>query len=254
MFNLEGKVILVTGGSRGIGAATVRAVGEAGADVIVHYNRHREGAERVAAEVGSERCHLIQANFESDDEILELWRKAIAWKGGIDVLVNNAGVMEWAGIEEDFTTWNDVLRKTLQVNVASSAHLCYMAVPHFRERGGGIIITMSSHVAHQGARAPETMAYAASKAAIRAMTQTVARCYSIENILAYAIAPGIVETDIAIDFIERFSSLDDVLAGLTMHEMVQPEDIAAVVAYLATGKSRHATGTTVDMTGATYIR
>ena len=86
------------------------------------------------------------------------------------------------------------------------------------------------------------------------MTQTVARCYSIENILAYAIAPGIVDTDIATDFIERYSSLDDVLAGLTMHEMIPPDDIAAVVAFLATGKSRHATGTTVDMTGATYIR
>ena len=254
MFNLEGKVILVTGGSRGIGAAIVRAVGEAGADVIVHYKRNREAAERVAAEVGSERCHLIQANFESDDEILELWDKAIAWKGGIDVLVNNAGIMGWAGIDDDFATWNDIFRKTLQVNAASCAHLCYKAVPHFRERGGGIVISISSHVAHQGARAPETMAYAASKAAIRAMTQTVARCYSIENILAYAIAPGIVDTDIATDFIERYSSLDDCLAGLTMHEMIPPDDIAAVVAFLATGKSRHATGTTVDMTGATYIR
>ncbi|HJO69387.1 MAG TPA: SDR family oxidoreductase [Rhodospirillales bacterium] len=254
MFNLEGKVILVTGGSRGIGAATVRAVGEAGADVIVHYKSNRDAAERVAAEVGGERCHLIQANFESDEEILELWRKAIAWKGRIDVLVNNAGIMEWAGVEDDFATWSDAFRKTLQVNVNSCAHLCYKAVPHFRERGGGIIITISSQVAHQGARASETMAYATSKAAIRALTQTVARCHSIENILAYAIAPGIVDTDIAADFIKRFGSLDGVLAGLAMHEMVPPEDVAAVVAYLATGKSRHATGTTVDMTGATYIR
>ena len=254
MFNLQGKVILVTGGSRGIGAAIVRAVGKAGADVIVHYNRNREAAQRVAAEVGDGRCHLVQANFESDDEILELWRKAIAWKGGIDVLVNNAGIMGWAGIDEDFATWNDVYRKTLQVNAAATAHLCYKAIPHFRERGGGIVISISSQVAHQGARAPETLAYAASKAAVRALTQTVARCYSIENILAYAIAPGLVDTDIATDFIERFGSLDDVLAGLTMHEMVPPDDIAAVVAYLATGHSRHATGTTVDMTGATYIR
>ena len=94
MLELMGKTVLVTGGSRGIGAAIVRAVAAAGADVVVHYNRRRAAAEALAIEVGVERCHLVAANFESDSDVTALWDQAIAWKGRIDVLISNAAVHE----------------------------------------------------------------------------------------------------------------------------------------------------------------
>ncbi len=254
MFNLEGKVILVTGGSRGIGAAIVRDVVGAGADVVIQYNANEEKAEALADEVGRDKCLLVRADFEHDDEVLNLWKQAVAWKGRVDVLVNSAGIQVWAGVEDDFETWNAGWHKALQIDLFATAHLCREAIRHYLADGGGIIVTISSQVAHQGVVAPNTMHYAASKAGEKALIQSIARCYSSKNILAYTIAPGIVRTDRALKFAERIGGEEKVVAELAMGEMIPPEDVAAVAAFLATGKARHTTGATIDITGGNYIR
>jgi NAD(P)-dependent dehydrogenase (short-subunit alcohol dehydrogenase family) len=254
MFNLEGKVILVTGGSRGIGAAIVRDVVGAGADVVIQYNANEEKAEALADEVGRDKCLLVRADFEHDDEVLNLWKQAVAWKGRVDVLVNSAGIQVWAGVEDDFETWNAGWHKALQIDLFATAHLCREAIRHYLADGGGIIVTISSQVAHQGVVAPNTMHYAASKAGEKALMQSIARCYSSKNILAYTIAPGIVRTDRALKFAERIGGEEKVVAELAMGEMIPPEDVAAVAAFLATGKARHTTGATIDITGGNYIR
>lgn len=253
MFDLKGKVVLVTGGSRGIGESIVRSCGEAGAHVVLQYTYRREAAEAVAASLPKDHCLVVKSDFEKDAEVLDLWRQAVAWKGHVDVLINAAGTQVWAGVEDEFDVWNDGWHKDLQINLIATAHLCREAIRHYRPRGGGIIISISSHVAHQGVRAPYTLHYAASKAGEKALMQSIARCYSRENILAYTIAPGLVKTERALKFAERMG-MDMVLDGLAMHEMVPPEDIGAVCAFFASGASRHSTGTTVDITGATYIR
>ena len=253
MFDLKGKVVLVTGGSRGIGESIVRSCGEAGAHVVLHYSYRRDAADAVAARLPADRCLIVQADFEDDAQVVDLWRRAEAWRGRVDVLVNAAGTQVWAGVEDDFETWNAGWRKDLQINLIATAHLCREAIRHYRTKGGGIIIAISSHVAHQGVRAPYTLHYAASKAGEKALMQSIARCFSRENILAYAIAPGLVKTERALKFAERHG-MEQVIQGLAMREMVPPEDIGAVCAFLATGASRHATGTTIDITGATYIR
>ncbi len=255
MFSLDGKVILVTGASKGIGAATARAVAVLGADVVVHYGSDRLGAEAVVHDIGPDRCCAIQADFESDAEVDRLWEAAVAWRGHIDVLINNAAIMLWnGGIQEDIEVWDEVWRRTLQVNVLAVARITRAAIRHFKERGGGTVITVSSQVAHRGVTNPDTIQYAASKAAIKAMTQSIASGFARDNILAYVIAPGVVRTQMSEAFARTQGGEDVVTERLAMREWVTPEDVANVAAFLATGASRHATGTTIDVTGASYIR
>ncbi len=256
MMDLEGKTVLVTGCSRGIGAAITRALGAAGAHVIVHYASDRHGAEAAAAGIPSERKLLVEADFCEADSAQQLWKHAIAWRERIDVLVNNAAIMLWnGGIDADDERWDQVWKQTLQVNVQTPATLLRHALRHFRASGGGVVITISSWVAHRGVTNPDTLAYAASKAAIRSVTQTIARAYARENILAYVIAPGVVDTQMS----ESFASTQPggkaaVQESLAMGEWVPPEEIAQLVTFLASGRSRHLSGATLDVNGASYIR
>ena len=123
MLDLDGKVVLITGASRGIGAAIARAAGAAGAGVVLHYGRSREAAESIAGDLGETGCHVVQGDFELDDDVERVWREAVAWKGRVDVLVNNAGVYAMGGVDEDFDTWTAVWRRLLQVNLVLHAEV-----------------------------------------------------------------------------------------------------------------------------------
>ena len=252
--DLKGKTVLVTGAAGGIGAAIVRAVGEAGGNAIIHYRTHEDRAKELAKSLGAKRAHLIKADLESLDEATRLWRDAVAWKGRVDVLVNNAAVQLWAGVDAELATWDEIWRKTIQVNVLAMARICRDAVHHFRATGGGIVINLSSQAAHRGTTSPESMQYAASKAAIKAFTQSIARAFATDGILAYVVAPGLVKTEMALDFASHRGGVDKLTEQLVMREWVPPEDVANFIVFLATGKARHASGTTVDITGASYIR
>lgn len=255
MLQLSGKTILVTGASKGIGAAIVRALGEAGANVIAHYGSDRGGAEAATAEIPRSRRKLVSADLAKSGAANELWRDSLTWKGRIDVLVSNAAVMFWeGGIDDEDAVWDKVWAETYQVNVKSPADLLKGALRHFREMGGGIIITISSWAAQRGSTNPVTMSYAASKAAITAATKTIARAHAKENILAYIIAPGVVRTRMSEHFAATQGGEQVVSAGLAMGEWVPPDEIAALVAFLATGQCRHLTGATLDVNGASYVR
>jgi NAD(P)-dependent dehydrogenase (short-subunit alcohol dehydrogenase family) len=255
MPDLDGKTILVTGASKGIGAAIARIAGEAGASVIAHYGSDLAGAEGALAAVPAERKNFVQADFHDLDAAERMWDKAQAWHGRIDVFVNNAAIMRWnGGIEEDVETWDAVWAETLQVNVLAPARLARRAVKHYLSSGGGILITLSSWGAQRGVTNPATMAYAASKAAVKAMAQTIARAYARDSILTYIIAPGVVGTQMSEAFAATQGGAEKVCAGLAMGEWAPPDDIGHLVAFLATGKSRHLSGATLDVNGATYIR
>ena len=150
MADLDGKVVLVTGGSRGIGAATVRQVVKAGGDAIIHYGSNLDAAEGLAEEVGKTHVHLCQADLLSVEETERLWHDALAWRGRIDVLVNNAGVYEKCPLDWELDDWLAGWDRTMRVNLLSTAQLCRQAVPHFRERGSGIVINVSSRAGHRG--------------------------------------------------------------------------------------------------------
>lgn len=255
MHDLSGRTVLVTGGSKGIGAAIVRRLGEAGAAVIVHYGGDRVGAEEASRGIAAADRQLIAADFNSLDQVEELWRQAVAWRGHIDVLINNAAVMLWnGGVEEPLATWDSVWETTLRVNVLAPARLLRQAVLHYRQRRGGTIISISSWAAQRGVTNPAAIAYGASKGAIHAATKTIARAYAREGILAYTIAPGVVRTRLSEQFARTAGGEEQINNSLAMGEWVPPAEIADLAAFLATGKARHLSGATLDVNGASYIR
>jgi NAD(P)-dependent dehydrogenase (short-subunit alcohol dehydrogenase family) len=252
MFDLDGKVVLVTGGSRGIGAACVRVLAAAGASVVLHYGHNRAAAEAVAAGLATDPCLLVEGDLETGSAAAAIWRDAVAWRGHVDVLVNNAGIFEAAGIDADPDTWRRAWQRTLAVNLVAPADLCREALGHFRQQGGGIIVNIASRAAFRG-DTPDHMHYAASKGGLVALTRSIARGFAADNVLAYGVAPGFVRTDMAEDFVRAHGETavtDDIPLG----EMASPDDVANVVAFLASGKARHATGTTIDINGASYVR
>ena len=255
MHDLSDKTILVTGASKGIGAAIIAALGREGAHVIGHYGSDEAGARAATVGIAAERVRLIAGDLAKPGEPARIWRDALAWRGRIDVLVNNAAMMAYeGGIEDTDEVWDRVWAETLQVNVRAPADLMRGAVRHFRKSGGGTIITISSWNAQRGSTNPVTIAYAASKAAVMAATKTIARGYAKENILAYIVAPGVVRTRLSENFAATQGGEQVVTASLAMGEWVPPGDIAELVSFLATGRCRHLTGATLDVNGASYVR
>lgn len=250
--DLDGKVVLVTGGSRGIGAAIVRAAAAAGAHVVLHYGREAARAQALAAEIGSERCLVVGADFLVDREILDLWATAEAWRGRVDVLVNNAGIYEPADVTDDFDHWRDGWQRTLQINLIAAAHLSRQAAAHFRRSGGGILIHVASRAAFRGDDV-DYMHYAASKAGMVAMSRTIARGYGEDGILSYVLAPGFVRTEMAEEYVARHGDAH-IIGDIPLGDMAPPEEVANLAVFLAAGMARHATGTTIDINGASYVR
>lgn len=253
MIDLSSKVILVTGGSRGIGAATVKALVGVGADVIIHYSRSEEKAKALAKEVGQNKTFLIQADLEDSDASQVLFDKALSWKGYLDVLVNNAGIYQMAGVLDPLEQWREAWQKTMQVNLYAAADLCREAIRYFlAQERQGIIVNISSRAAFRG-EIPEAMHYAASKGGMVSLTKTIARAYAKDRILAFGIAPGFVKTEMADAGPVAFDA-DWLRREFPMGAMAEPEDVANTVVFLASGLAPHMTGATLDINGASYVR
>ncbi|MEH6576559.1 MAG: SDR family oxidoreductase [Amphritea sp.] len=247
---LENKTILVTGASRGIGRVIAKALHRDGANVIIHYGSNPTPALELEAEFGN-RGLAIRADLSNPDEIRTLWNTALQWHGRIDILVNNAGVYVSSHIDDD-NDWINGWNTNLQVNLNAAADLCRYSIQHFETIGGGIIINMASRSSHRGDNA-EHLAYGAAKGGLLALTKGIARGFAEKNVLAYALAPGWVRTEMAEAHIASVGE-EEVCAALPLKEVTPPTDIAEMVSFLATGKVRHATGSTIDITGADYVR
>ena len=228
--------ILVTGTSRGIGAAIAASL--SGHRVTGHATTAGEG--RIAADLS--RPGAAEA----------LWAEALARLGGIDVLVNNAGIFEAAPIEGDAEAWLATWRRSLTVNLTSAAELSRLAVLHFRERGGGRIVNVASRAAYRG-DSPQHWHYAAAKAGMVAMTKTIARAYAAESILAFAVCPGFVMTGMAEDYLASRGG-DKLLADIPLGRVADPEEVGRTVAWLATDAPASMTGAVLDINGASYVR
>jgi 3-oxoacyl-[acyl-carrier protein] reductase len=243
---LAGKAILVTGASRGIGAATARAAHREGATVIAHYGANSAAAQRLADEFGGERIRLVTGDLVDPVCTRRVWEQAVEAAGRIDVLVNNAGAWIASPLTDD--GWADGWRDNLALNLQAPADLCRYAIGHFRVRGGGAIVNVASRSSHRGDDA-DHLAYGAAKGGLLALTRGIARGYARENILAYAVAPSWVATDLSAGAVEA-----ETAAALPLREPVPPQDVAETIVFLASGRARHATGATVDITGADYVR
>ena len=195
--------ILLTGSSRGIGAAIHQALTKADAHVIGHGTSSG-----------------IPADFSDPAAPAHLWERALDQADGeIDVLINNAGVFEANPIEAD--DWTEQWERTMRVNLTASAELCRLAVLHWRARGvGGRIVNVASRAAYRG-DSPAHWHYAASKAGMVAMTKSIARGYAQEGILAFAICPGFTMTGMAEDYLESRGG-DKLLADIPLGKVADP--------------------------------
>lgn len=255
MINFSNKVALVTGGSRGIGAATVRAIVAAGGSTVIHYGSNKKAAELLATEVGSDQCHIVGCDLSKPGVSTTLWHDAIEWKGKIDIVVNNAGIFlaeKRGGSDED---WQNLWQRTLQVNLVATADLCREAITHWQKEGiGGSIVNVASRAAFRG-DSPDHWSYAASKGAIISLTKTLARAYSAKGIYTYAVAPGFVMTDMALAAFELDPTLRDrVVREIPYGDIAPASDVANAICFLASGMVTHATGQTLDVNGASYVR
>lgn len=255
MHDLSDKTILVTGASKGIGAAIAKSVGSAGAYVVAHYGSDEDGVLDATGDIAAANKLLIKSDFSNLDDVERLWDEAESWRGGIDVLVNNAATMQWGGgFDQSLDKWDAAWETTLQINVLAPARLLRRATKHFANRGGGTIVTISSWAAQKGVTNPDSIAYGSSKAAIHAATQTIARAFASQGVLAYVIAPGVVRTRLSEEFAATQGGEEKITDMLAMREWVPPQEIGELVAFLSTGNVRHLSGATLDINGASYIR
>lgn len=243
---LAGKQVLVTGGSKGIGASIARTVHRDGATVAIHFNSDEDGARDLAAELG-ERAHIIGADLARPGAAEALWTAAQETLGRVDTLINNAGAW-FASPICDSRGWAQGWERNLQLNLIAAADLCRCALEDFPSLGGGTIVNITSRSAHRGDDV-EHLAYGAAKGGLLSLTKGIARGFGHQGVLAYAVAPGWVDTGLAAG-----AMYDAALAALPLREVTPPEDVAELVAFLASRRSRHLTGATLDITGADYVR
>lgn len=246
--DLNGKVVLVTGASRGIGRAVAHATAAVGGQVAVHYNRSRAEAEAVAELHGS---RLFRTDLSDMDAVRKLFADVVDAFGAVDVLVNNAGVALSIEAADTSERWESVWDTTMNVNLKAAALLSRLAVRHFIERGGGRIVTITSRAAFRG-DTPDYMAYAASKGGLVSLTRSIARGFGKQGVRAFLVAPGFTRTDMAQDFIDAYGE-DYALGDIALERLTEPSDVASIVVFLASGLADHATGCTIDVNAGSYV-
>jgi 3-oxoacyl-[acyl-carrier protein] reductase len=247
-----GRAVLVTGASRGIGAAVARAFAAAGDRVAVHYARSQRRAEDVAASLAG-RGHVIAGADLADAEAVRRMVDAAAdGLGGLDVLVNNAGVFEAHPITETtYEEWQRAWTDTLAVNLVGAANVTWCAVQHMVRGGGGHIVNVSSRGAFRGE--PSQPAYGASKAGVIAFGQSLARALGPHGIAVTAVAPGFTETEMAAEELAGERG-DQRRAESPLGRVATPEEVASAVVFLASSDAVMASGAVLDVNGASYLR
>jgi NAD(P)-dependent dehydrogenase (short-subunit alcohol dehydrogenase family) len=242
----------VTGGSRGIGRAVARAFAEQGDRVAVHWGSSRDRAEQVLAELPGDGHVLVQADMADAGQVAAMVDEAAGALGGLDVLVNNAGVFTaHPPLTTSYEDWQATWARTLAVNLVGAANATFRAVPHLVDAGGGAVVNVTSRGAFRGE--PDTPAYGASKAGLNAFAQSMAIALAPHGISVTCVAPGFVQTEMAREVLDGPRG-DAVRAQSPFGRVARPEEVASAVVWLASPGARFSSGTVVDVNGASYLR
>ena len=232
--------ILITGASRGIGAAALAALKKAGHRVIGHSSQ------------GSDL--LIAGDLSDPAAPRDIWDTAAdELAGHVDVLVNNAGIYEAVADNAPDDEWHAAWARTLTINLQAAADLSRLAVSHFLDRGGGgRIVNVASRAAFRG-DSPSHWHYAASKGALVAMTRTIARGYAAEGILCFGVAPGFTVSEMTDEYLAGRGGAK-IVADIPLGRVATTDEIGEVIHWLATEAPASATGSIIDANGASYVR
>ena len=231
--------ILVTGASRGIGAAAYELLKSRGHDVVGHSTKG--GGD------------LIVGDLTDATAPRAIWQAALdRLDGRIDALVNNAGIYEAVDLGASDEDWQEGWTRTLRINLQAPADLCRLAVAHFRENDGGRIVNVASRAGWRG-DSPQHWHYAASKSAIIGMTKTIARAYAADGILAFAVAPGFTVSEMTDEYLQGRGGAA-IVADIPLGRVASTDEVAEVIRWLATEAPPSSTGSTVDVNGASYVR
>jgi 3-oxoacyl-[acyl-carrier protein] reductase len=250
--DFAGKVVLVTGASRGIGREIALQFSKSGARVAINYHRNRQAAEQTLAELAGDGHVLLQGDVSDPAIVQSMTQAAICEMDQIDVLVNNAGIyIDHPIADVGFDAWHDAWQGTLATNLVGPANLSYCVARHMMERGGGRIVNVSSRSAFRGE--PDGPAYSASKAGLNTMSQSLAKALAPHNVFVFVVAPGFVETDMTAESLAGPMG-DSIRNQSPLGRVAIPLDIARTVLFLASEGSEFLTGCIVDINGASYLR
>jgi 3-oxoacyl-[acyl-carrier protein] reductase len=263
------RAVLVTGGSRGIGAAVARAFAQRGDRVAVHYREAAAAAEAVRDALPGDGHVVVRADLSDPAAVAAMVDAAAAGLGGLDVLVNNAGIYvdDHPVLGTTYEEWQAAWRETLGVNLVGAANVTWCAVQHMAagggaadgraadgratERGAGRIVIVGSRGAYRGE--PTHPAYGASKAGLHAFGQSLAVALAPQGITVAAVAPGFVETDMASAILATPDG-DAIRAQSPFDRVATVDEVAAAVIYLASPAAEWASGAVLDLNGASYLR
>jgi 3-oxoacyl-[acyl-carrier protein] reductase len=233
--------ILITGASRGIGGAAFALLKSTGHNVVGHSTR------------GSDE--LIAGDLADPAAPARIWEAALGRLGGrIDALVNNAGIYESVADFAEDEEWHAAWQRTLTINLQSAADLSRLAIAHFREREGevGRIVNVASRAAFRG-DSPQHWHYSASKAAMVGMTRTIARGYAAQGILCFAVAPGFTVSEMTEEYLAGRGGAA-IVADIPLGRVATTDEVAEVIRWLAVDAPASATGSVIDVNGASYVR
>ena len=251
--NFSQKVVLVTGGSRGIGRAIAQQFAERGARVAVHYHSNRAAAEKTKASLAGGPHLIVQADMKDAAGIQTMVATAVREMGRLDILVNNAGIFEDHPVAEtSYEDWQASWRRVLGTNLVGAANASYCAARvMMAQEGNGRIVNVSSRGAFRGE--PLGPAYGASKAGMNAMGQSLAKYLAPFNICVGTVAPGFVETDMAAGTLAGPEG-NGIRAQSPLNRVAKPEEVAYAVLFLASAGAEFMTGAIIDVNGASYLR
>jgi NAD(P)-dependent dehydrogenase (short-subunit alcohol dehydrogenase family) len=248
----DNKIVLVTGGSRGIGREIAKQFAEKGATVAVHYNSNQTAAEETVSMLHGDGHIIVQANMDDPDGIQAMVDHVVAQLGRLDILVNNAGIYEEHLLADvSYEQWQENFRHTLEVNLIGASNTIYCAAQVMIKQGGGRIVNVSSRGAFRGE--PTAPAYGASKAGMNSMGQSLAKHLAPYNIFVGTVAPGFVETDMAAEILAQPRG-EEIRNQSPLGRVAKPEEVAHVALFLASEGAEFTTGTIIDINGASYLR